>query len=507
MRCAIEIQESLRRLNRAYQPSRHMNFRIGISLGDVVERDGDLLGDGVNIAARLEGLAEPGGLCIARSVHEQVAAKLSVTFTDIGPQLVKNIPQPIHAYTLSLAEAPPAAPLALAQPVALVSATLRLPPGDARVSNSNRVSPAAAAALLLLLVGAGGFYAYSWHTRLDIGQPPPTSVSVTSAPPIAPAPAVPSPPAPVIAAPPTAPLPPTSADLTPDDTIPPNLGDLSGPSRQNSTVEPDRIPYISQADQTSVARIYVPAADHKVLALSLNGTMAMSTERPSEESATAAALEACKERQSSRGCFVYAVGNRVVSKAGPPPMPPTPWVINDESLYRPFDAMGLPFLTKASKDQLRDAYAKHQPSKAVAISAAGNFQVYGSQSSAADAIRRALESCGGRAGSPCRIAGIDDKLVLPVPEGYDVTGFFDAWITPSISPDSRPLIAAKIAISEKGWSAVAVGDKAMAGLSTGADSEDAAAKEALADCARITTECRMLAIGAFTVAPKQGKSP
>src|SRR6186997_2765168 len=102
VRCAIDIQESLRTRNRAYPPSRQMNFRIGITIGDVVERDGDLLGDGVNIAARLEGLAEPGGICVSHSVYEQVANKLSVQFADIGEQEVKNIPNPVHAYMVAM---------------------------------------------------------------------------------------------------------------------------------------------------------------------------------------------------------------------------------------------------------------------------------------------------------------------------------------------------------------------------------------------------------------------
>src|SRR5207248_7094696 len=85
-----------------YPPSRQMSFRIGIAIGDVVERDGDLLGDGVNIAARLEGLAEVGGICVSRAVHEQVANKLSVQFADIGAQEVKNIPTPVHAYMVAM---------------------------------------------------------------------------------------------------------------------------------------------------------------------------------------------------------------------------------------------------------------------------------------------------------------------------------------------------------------------------------------------------------------------
>src|SRR5207244_10447079 len=77
VRCAIDIQESLRTRNMAYPTSRQMAFRIGITIGDVVERDGDLLGDGVNIAARLEGRAELGGICVSRAGPEKAADKLS----------------------------------------------------------------------------------------------------------------------------------------------------------------------------------------------------------------------------------------------------------------------------------------------------------------------------------------------------------------------------------------------------------------------------------------------
>ena len=102
VRAAIDIQESLRTRNLSLPQNRRLEFRIGITIGDVVERDGDLLGDGVNIAARLEGLAEVGGICVSRAVHEQVANKLSVQFADIGAQEVKNIPTPVHAYMVAM---------------------------------------------------------------------------------------------------------------------------------------------------------------------------------------------------------------------------------------------------------------------------------------------------------------------------------------------------------------------------------------------------------------------
>lgn len=100
MRAAIDIQEALRTHNLAHPPERWLQFRIGITIADVVERQGELLGDGVNLAARLESLAAPGGICISRSVHEAVANKVSVLFRDIGEQTVKNIPTPIHAFVV-----------------------------------------------------------------------------------------------------------------------------------------------------------------------------------------------------------------------------------------------------------------------------------------------------------------------------------------------------------------------------------------------------------------------
>ena len=101
-RCAIDIQESMRTRNLGYAPSRQMLFRMGLTIGDVVEREGDLLGDGVNIAARLESLAAPGGICVSQSIFEQVANKLSVPFRDMGRQDVKNIPQPVHAFMVEM---------------------------------------------------------------------------------------------------------------------------------------------------------------------------------------------------------------------------------------------------------------------------------------------------------------------------------------------------------------------------------------------------------------------
>ena len=102
VRCAIAIQEELRVRNAELPDDRKMHFRIGVNLGDVMVEGDNLYGDGVNVAARLEGLAKPGGICISGDVYNQVRHKLSVGFEDIGRQEVKNIAKPVRVYSARL---------------------------------------------------------------------------------------------------------------------------------------------------------------------------------------------------------------------------------------------------------------------------------------------------------------------------------------------------------------------------------------------------------------------
>jgi adenylate cyclase len=102
VQCAVDIQNELARSNDALETDRRMQFRIGINVGDVMVKEGDIFGDGVNIAARLEGLAEPGGICISRGIHDHVMKKLPYEFEDLGEKSVKNIAQPIRVFRLIL---------------------------------------------------------------------------------------------------------------------------------------------------------------------------------------------------------------------------------------------------------------------------------------------------------------------------------------------------------------------------------------------------------------------
>jgi adenylate cyclase len=99
--CALDVQERLAEANQSLPADRRLEFRIGVHVGDVVVQPGDLFGDGVNIAARLQTLAEPGGVCISGTVHEHVRKLPTLRFSDLGPQVVKNIAEPVRAYRLS----------------------------------------------------------------------------------------------------------------------------------------------------------------------------------------------------------------------------------------------------------------------------------------------------------------------------------------------------------------------------------------------------------------------
>jgi adenylate cyclase len=103
LRCAVDFQERMARRNRDMAASRALLYRIGINLGDViVEEDGDIFGDGVNVAARLESIADPGGICVSAAVRDQIADRLAIGFQDLGEQQVKNITRPIRVFKVVL---------------------------------------------------------------------------------------------------------------------------------------------------------------------------------------------------------------------------------------------------------------------------------------------------------------------------------------------------------------------------------------------------------------------
>src|SRR6202040_2984385 len=123
-RCALEVQRGMAGQNADVPQEVRIEFRIGIHVGDIIIDENDIFGDGVNIAARLEGIAEPGGVCISDDAQRQVRGKVDIAFDDMGPQTLKNIAEPMRAWRIQIDQSSPSAatakpPARSAQPLAL----------------------------------------------------------------------------------------------------------------------------------------------------------------------------------------------------------------------------------------------------------------------------------------------------------------------------------------------------------------------------------------------------
>jgi adenylate cyclase len=452
VRCAIDVQESLRTRNLAYPPSRLMRFRIGITIGDVVEQGGDLLGDGVNVAARLQGLAQPGGLCVSRAVYEQVVNKLSVKFIDIGEQEVQNLSLPVRAYSLTLgaAGAPAAAPP-------------RRSSGRATIG----IWPAAIAATVVAASATGAVL----YFMAPQSSPPPQDIPGPS---VQPAPAVQAAPSP-------------------------------SPPRRAEELVPERVPFIADRQRVAIRNEYLPGPDHRALAINFQNA-GFITDQKDDETAKAAALQACQgnadPNNAALRCEIYAVGNTVISIRGRPPMPPVPWLVRNASTEVPFAAKDIPFVNDVIRAILAKNYPNARKPKALAVSPLGHQGFYGNQTGADEAIRRSLEACGSRAGVSCMIIAVDDVFVVPIPTTMKVVELFRPGSSASIAVEEREEVARRLGNAPGGWNAVAVGAGGRPGLGLKAANEQAAADGALVECGRLDRACHVIAIGPFAVEPK-----
>jgi len=149
VRCAIEVQNAMVERNAGVPEDRRIVFRIGIHVGDVVEEsDGDLMGDGVNIAARLEGIAEPGAICLSEQAYWQVKGRLDLAVTDLGPTQLKNIAEPIRAYSLQVGVPAVAKPAPAAMPAPEVKSAPEVKPPEPK----KRSAPAPLALVITALL-------------------------------------------------------------------------------------------------------------------------------------------------------------------------------------------------------------------------------------------------------------------------------------------------------------------------------------------------------------------
>ncbi|WP_038932521.1 adenylate/guanylate cyclase domain-containing protein [Bradyrhizobium japonicum] len=486
VRCAIDIQESLRTRNMAYPPSRQMSFRIGITIGDVVERNGDLLGDGVNIAARLEGLAEVGGICVSRAVHEQVANKLSVQFADIGAQEVKNIPTPVHAYMVAMRreDGSYATPKVKKPASKLAAAPVWMWP----------LVVAVVSVVAILVTG----FLYNTKLKQTVTAAPAPAATPSAAP--AANVVAPSPMPTQMAKAPMAPMSPANAGAA----MAPMPAPSSSAAPLSGKLAVDSVPFINERIRNYLAGDYSTSGDYKAFALNIGGFTGAALNQPTEEAARNMALEQCQKRadaaQSPRRCELYAVGNDVVYTHGKPPMPPQPWVRHDAMTERAFVPKDFPMVRDPAKLRLENMFVPAAKSRAIALGPGGQYFMVLGASSVDDSARRSLESCGAIAGVACLIVAVDDNFVVPIPTLLRITGFFHAASNASIAADARAEVVRKLA-DGMGWNAVAVGTAGRPGLGLKAADEQTAVNSALADCTKRDSDCHVIAIGPFTVGP------
>ena len=361
VRCAVDFQEAARSRNLLQPRDRQLRFRIGLNLGDVMVRGDDLLGDGVNVAARLEALAEPGGICISGTVWDHINGKLSLGYVDIGEQNVKNIPRPVRAYRLRLdaADGPtvqlspelvqevPAAPAAAAPPV----------------RRNPWLVPALAAALAVTLAIAG---VASWQTW-----------------------------------------------LAPRQAVPPSLHQAL--VDRLAALMPD----MNEAARNATARNYVAAAGHKAGAVP-SGLVGywLSTGRPTPAGAEETVLENCQVF-FGQPCVLLAIDDALAAAAPDGRWPPRDMPrARHEGDFEPAQIPGMPnSRTRADIVGYRSAAGP----KAAAFGAAGYGRlatVVGRPNQHA-AEEEALKTCNeelSRSGGPgsCFLYAVGNRVVLPL---------------------------------------------------------------------------------------------
>ncbi|MBV9751464.1 MAG: adenylate/guanylate cyclase domain-containing protein [Hyphomicrobiales bacterium] len=457
VRAAMDIQEALKARNAPLPEPRRMIFRIGVSLGDVVERDGDLLGDGVNIAARLQGLAMPGGICVSRAVQEQVVNKVSILFRDIGAQSVKNIPQPVHAFVIAdppaLGDAPPATKLEL------VGGSLKA----RRLSPALKISTAVLA-FVLLLGGAVLVFNARWRISSPSGGLATTGTNST------------------------------------DDAA--KASSAAWASLAGTPLKPMEVPFVTHDTQQIIQRQYMTQMGPKALAIA-GAAIGMSRNAADEEAAKQEALAQCETHAiASRKCELFAVGNTIVWDH------PAPRIAKEGPLAPRFVKMAavgadsVPFVTDDAHKKILDEYMRISSPKAMVAGPYGGLDYAMGGGSTDDVIRRALQMCADRAHLPCLLVAVGDDVVTHVPQTMPPQGLVNMEGQNAMPASARQELMK--AAAENSWYALARGAGGIFGIGTSSIGEKEAINAALVECRSkgAGTGCTISTIGPFMVKPK-----
>lgn len=462
VRAALEIQEAMRSTNATASPDDQLILRIGINLGDVVESGGDLMGDAVNVAVRLESIAPHGGICVSSAIYEQIVGKLTLGAEDMGEQHVKNIPRPIHAYRLTTGGTTP-----------IVSAAA-LPAGR---KGRSRLVVAASAIAAVAIAGIAGAWLLRDKTQnapapVQAAQAPTASRDPAAATPSAAAPA----PAPAIVAPRIY----AAADV-------PFVGDFRRRRLEN----------------------YARAEDAKAMAINVRGIFAMASRHIDFPTARRIALEECDRavhrevlvvREFDR-CMTYAVGNDVVWSYRTPPLPPPPYVpATRPSPPIPLDPATVPLMTETGRKNLADHYLKSDRKRALVLGR-NHFDWWSPSETEPDAIRRNLQACGHVTGRPCVVYAVEEQVLVRTPQRYRTLDVFTPQDLANLDTNQQEAVERYLVADD--WRALAVGRNGRLGIAAGRASEDAAVTEAVRACAQAGgTACAVSAVGPFLVTPQ-----
>lgn len=487
VRAALEIQEAMRSANGSAGPEDQMVLRIGVNLGDVVESGDDLMGDAVNVAARLESIAPPGGICVSAAVHEQIEGKLMLRAQDMGEQRVKNIPRAIHAYRLTLDGAQPLPPPTRPAPAA-------------RSGSRKIVLLLGVVGVLVAALAAGGFWLLHERStapglearRAGEQRPPvhrperqsaaaPERATATVPPANSPAPAAPS----------------TATAATPGS---------AAPAAPRHYVAAD-VPFVA-AWRRGALEHYALADGAKALAINVRGFLATATRRADAEIARRAALDECNGiverevpivREFDR-CMIYAVGNDVVWSYRQPPTPPPPYVPAPPSPPILLDPATVPLIGAPARRNLEERYLKSDRSRAY-VMGRRHFEWWSIGDSDEDAIHRNLQTCGQITGYPCVVYAVRERVMVRVPQRHRIVDIFAPEDFAKLDADQKASMERYLIADD--WRAIALAANGRIGIVSGSGSEGAATGAALAACAKAGgTDCTVVAVGPFLVAPK-----
>jgi hypothetical protein len=288
---------------------------------------------------------------------------------------------------------------------------------------------------------------------------------------------------------------------------PPEPTTASQPAPRGVELVPEAIPFIRTSDRERIRAEYLRAPNYKALAMNTFESHFVSG-LPSQEIADKAAVENCestKRRPSTDTalaeveyrCDLFASGAFVVTQRTNIAMPPLPWV--NASVQRPFMAAELPMASQETKDAAERRYSRSPRSKALVIAPNGRLFPTSAESGPEEAMRRSLERCGYVSKAACLVVALDDTFVAAVPTLARAIGLYrqDALFTLPI--EVRAEVARRLATSNEGWQAVALGATGHAGTAVGATTERSAVDGAMENCAMHDHDCRIAVIGPFLV--------